>query len=326
MVNKIDDKNELRERREFLANALQTMKIDYAGKNHGDSLLILGPLIDSLATASAAQVLKNGSQSLLFSLRIALQGIEIEKSSGGVIGKVLSDTTKGVVELINGIYLAKEDVGSREFFKLMAQALILTTISITWKLSQCNLVYGFVNESEDNDKGRKIFEFELILMMILKTGIIETLLTSLVEACGAPKNQQLEIAKFMKGLVLILILLTASKDDLAKLKLLTLDLKDDLIAGLQDLQIVINRAVESGKSGDKASSISIFIQQAIASLEDEDFDTLHSAYVSALEVIQANTKLMDQNIEEVSAFAETIYNAFTQGSMGLSRTTASLMI
>lgn len=287
----------------------------------------MGPLIDSLATATAAQVIRNGSSSLLLSLRIALQGIETEKCSAGVIGRVLNSPIKGVINLVTENYLTKEDVGSQQLFQLMSQALVLATISIVWKLEQFNLSYGprsGLDEVEDQRK--QIFGFELILLLILKTGIIELIIKSIAEACGANSQQQVSIARFMKGLILILALLTAANGNQETLKTLALDLKDYLIEGLEDIQTFLNIASEAEKTSDTSSAINIFIQQALASLHDEDFDTLQQAYAEALEMIEANPELMDDDISQVTMFAEVINNALTRGSVELSRTTASLMI
>lgn len=323
-INATEKKKELRERREHLAQALNTIKREYDSKSYGESLRIVGPLLDALATATAAQVIKNGSSSLLISLRIALQGIESEKSKGGIIGKVLSSATKGVIDLVIGTYLTKEDVGSKQLLQLISQALILATISATWKLEQFNFSNGPVSGLEG--KRKQLFGFELVLLLILRSGMIELIAKSIAEACGAHNQQQESIAKLMKALILILTLLTAAKGSQATLKTLTLDLKDYLIEGLIDIQNFINNAAEAGKTGEQASAISIFVQQAIASLYEEDFDTLQQAYTETLQTIQANPEQMDADIAEITKFAEIIYNAFTQGSLDLTRMTTSLMI
>ena len=126
----LEKKKELQKRREHLASALEGIKNDYTAKNYGEALKIVGPLINSMAAATSAQAIRRGSPSLLLGLKIALIGIESEKSQAGVIGKTLSTIEKGVADLVIGTYLAKEDVGSREFFKLLSQALMLASISI----------------------------------------------------------------------------------------------------------------------------------------------------------------------------------------------------
>lgn len=318
-----EQEKELKIRREYLANALNNIKHDYSSKNHGDSLTILGPIIEALATASSAQVLRSGSPSLLMSLRIALQGIESENSEAGVIGKVLSAVIKGVNDLVIESYLAKEDVGSKQFFQLIAQAFVLITVSVAWKLEQFDVKK---EPSTLEEQKKEIFGFELILLLILRTRIIPLIVKNIVATCGANGSQQDSIAKFMKALALFLILLTAAKGNSGTLKILVLDLKDYLIEGLEDIQSFLDKTAEAAKANDKIASVGIFLQQALASLYDEDFDTLQLAYAGALEMIQATPKLMDEDIERITKFAEVINKAFTQGPLDLNQTTASLMI
>lgn len=315
---------EFQERREYLAKALNTAKNDYYHSYMGDSLTIVGPIIEALSTATAAQVIRQGSSSLLLSLKLALQGIELEKCSAGVIGKVLNTISNKVADCVVNSYLDKEDIGSKELFRLMCQVLILAVISIAWKLEQ----YHLTDESklpDDYERDRlKTFEFELILLLILKTGLMQTVIESLTAACGANSFGQGIVTQFMTPLILFLALLTGAKKDQSILKMLVLDLKDYLIEGLENIQIFINKIEEAGE---KTSNITIFVQQAIASLQDEDFDTLREAYASALDIIDANAKLLDEDIEQVTKFAAIIFNAITQGSFELSqKTTASLMI
>ena len=321
-----DKKKELQERREHLAHSLDKMKREFASKNHGDRLTIFGPIIDSLATAVAAQVMRKGSSSLLLSLRIALQGIESEKCKGGVIGKVLSSATKGVVDLVIKTSLANEDMGSREFFQLITQALTLITISVIWKIEQFNLYQPGLQIDEAEDKRKHLFGFELMLLLILSTGVIEIIVKNVAASCGANTQQQDAIARLMKALILILALLTGAKGNQATLKVLVLDLKDYLMKGLEDIQNFINITAETEKSGEAASAINIFIQQALASLQEEDFDTVQQAYAGALEVIQATPLLMDADIEKVTEFAKIINRALEGSREFSSRTTASLMI
>lgn len=323
----LEKKKKLTERREHLAKTLDIIKNDYSSKNHGDALTIIGPLIDSLATATAAQVIKDGSAPLLLSLRIALQGIESESSKAGVIGKILNTATKGVTDLVIDAYLAKVDVGSKQLFQKLIEVLILCTISVCWYLNQFNLAYGAstgIDEAED--KRKKIFGFELMLLMLLRTGIVQLIVKNAVAACGADDQQQESIAKLMKAILLILALLTTAKGERATLKVLVLDLKNDLIEGLEDIQTFMNKAAEAEKTGENASATSIFVQQAIASLHEDDFDTLVQAYTGALEVIQGKPELLDDEIANVISFAQIIFNAMTQGPLEMNRTTASLMI
>src|SRR5262249_22153473 len=127
--------------------------------------------------------------------------------------------------------------------------------------------------------------------------------------------------------IIMLAILTAARGDVKVLKTLTLDLREYLIKGLMDIQAFVNKAIEVGKTGEKALNATIYIQQAIVSLKEDDFDTLFEAYKGALELIQGNSELIDEEIEDVIAFADIIYNAFEQGTMqSLSRTTTSLMI
>ena len=316
---------ELQEKREWVANALNTVKMEYIKKNYGDSLKILGPLLDSLSTVTAAQILKNGSPTLLLSLRLALQGIETEKCSAGVIGPILNAATQGITNLVLSTYLEKENVGSKQFFTWLTQALILATISVFWKIAQFNL---FTKEADKvEEERRQSLSFEWVLILILKTEIVQTIIKAIAKTCGANVVQQESIVKLMMALVLILALLTAAQGHKPTLKMLVLDLKEYLNEALEDLQTFINKAIEAQKTGDKASAISICIQQALASLADEDFETLYKAYQGGLEVIQATPEQMNNDINQVKFFADTIFNAFIQGSTELNRkTTAALMI
>jgi hypothetical protein len=325
--NVLEEKNQWQERREYLAHALNALKDDYSRKAHGDALTIIGPLIDALATAAAANILNSGSSSLLLSLRIALIGIEKDKSQAGVIGKTLSRITKGIVDLVIRNDLEKENVGRHQLFEGICQVLLLATISIGWKLSEINLCQGpQTGDNKAEDQRQQLFGFELILLLILKTEILELIVKNAAAASGAKPQQQASIAKMMKSLMLFLALLTAAKGSKNALKTLALDLKEDLVEGLLDIQNFINQAVEAEKSGDKAAHLSLFIQQAIVSLQEEDFDTLLMAYEGALELIQATSASIETELEEVRKFGELLYNAWVFSPSQVSRSTATMMI
>ena len=134
------------------------------------------------------------------------------------------------------------------------------------------------------------------------------------------------MAKFLKALVFILALLTASKGEQAILKMLVLDLRDYLKTSLIDnIQAFINKMEEAGNKSQKSTAISIYLQQALASLQDEDFDTLQKAYQGMLDEIQALPELMEEDIQKVRVFSNVIYNAFSEGAE-MNQTTVSLMI
>lgn len=313
-------------RREYLAKYLNTIGRDYSSKTHGNDLTMLGPMIEALTTATAAKAIRQAAPSLLLGLKTALLGIESEKCAGGVIGKVLSSAVRDVTDSVESIFLAKEDVGSRQLFALLLQTLILATISVVWKLEQLNLSYAPNAQIDEVERLRKkVFDFELILLLILRTGIIELILKNAAETCGIPINQQDLMAKFLKALVFILALLTASKGQQAILKMLVLDLRDYLKTSLIDIQAFINKMEEAGNKSEKSTAISIYLQQALASLQDEDFDTLQKAYQGMLDEIQALPELMEEDIQKVRVFSNVIYNAFSEGAE-MNQTTVSLMI
>lgn len=328
METDVEKMTEFQERRKHLASTLDAIKMDFEKKNYGGSLMILGPVIDALANATAAQILEKGTAPLLLSLRIALLGIESEKSSAGVLGKSLCTTANGISNLVVSSFLDKEDVGSRKLFKLLTQALVLVVISIAWKLEQFDFSLRIKeNEEEAELKEKNLFGFELMILLILRTEMIQTVVKNITEACGANKLQQESIAKLIKALILILALLTGAKGDQETLKKLTLDLKDYLKEGLRDIQEFLNTINEAVKIPESVTAISISLQQALESLEGDDFDILYKAYAESLQNIESSPESMQHEIEAVSEFAEILFNAFAHGALEVSqKTTASLMI
>lgn len=325
LKNSTTAEEEIRIRKQRLAEAINDIKKDYTSKENSDIFKILGSVINSLAVASAAQVLKKGTPALLLSLQIALQGIEKEESEAGIIGSTLNKATKGVVELVIHTFLGREDIGSRNLFKLMMQGMMLASIAITWKLKQFRL-NSKSDANTESDQENKLFEFEMILLLILKSGIIQEIVKNVSSTCGANENQQEIIGNLMKALLLILMVLTAANGNEKYLRSLVVDLKDYLIEAMSDIQNFVNIAREAEKTGDTAPVMNIFIQQALSSLQDENFETTFQAYSAALAEVKATPEMMVSEIEEIENFAELIYNAFTRGSIDLSRMTATHMI
>lgn len=316
-------KNETKIQKELLAENLHKIKQEYNKKDHGEFLTILGPVIHAIANAAAAQALRKGTPALLLSLQMALQGIEKESSESGIIGKGLETIINSVNDLIIKSILQKEETGSQELFKLIIQALALTSISVAWKIEQLNLTTNEDGDEEELELN-KLFGRGLILLMILRTEIVEKIVSKVASTCGADDTKKSIIAKLITALVAFLMILTLAKGSERRLRVMIIDLKDYLIVCLNDIQTFINFSNEDNKES-QLSTMNIYIQQALSSLMEEDFETLVQAYNGALKEIDVNSEMMEEDIREVEKCAEIISNALMQGSLD-HRHTASHMI
>lgn len=314
------------EKKEQLADLLSSISKEYKGKYQGENLKILGAYIEALKTATEAEVIRNGASSLLISLRIAFQGIEKEKCKGGIIGWTLNSISKGVIDLIEKAYLRNEDSGSKYYFQLLIQALTIATISISHYLTQPDIAYNDKSDLSIEGLKAKNFGLELMFLMLINTQIVEFFVKDMARACGINEQQVGIITKLISGLILILAVVSAAGGDKTILKSLVFDLKDYLARSLEDVEAFINKLNESEIIDEKISSITIYIQQGLSSLQNEDFEILERAYAGALMGIESSPEKLEEDIEAVKQFSGIIYNAFVQSPFTTSRTTTSLMI
>lgn len=299
--------------KEQIANRLNGLKKEYEGKEHGDLLKILGSLIDSLAIVTTADILQKGSSPLFLSLKIALKGIESEKSKAGLIGRVLSLVIREIESIIVESGLDKNEVRNKDYIIYVIQVLVLVTIGMTQYFKKLNLAKG---KDEDNLKNQ-IFGLELIIIMILKTKLIDFVVQDIVEGCGIKEQNQLVVAKLIKAFVVILSLLTIAGNNHQVLKSLWIDLKEYLKIHLSDIETYLEL---KGRSLEN-----IYIQDALVSLQDEDFDSLYQTYVNALEGLKAKPEDVSFEIEKIITGTEIVFNAFVEGNLA-NRSTTSLMI
>ncbi|MBS4165180.1 MULTISPECIES: hypothetical protein [unclassified Neochlamydia] len=315
--------SEIQKARKNLAHALEAVKESYNRKNHGKFLTILGPLISSLSAVTIAQTVKEAAPALLLSFKIALQGIEKEESSAGIIGKALTLSTQRLVDFFIRIHLLPEDQGNKQLLLMISRGLVLTTIALSWALTHFSFTYTSpLKEKDEKEQQRKqSFGIELALILTLKTGICQKIVGSFVSACGATAKQQQALAALILPLLFILSLLTVSRGNKKLLEELFLHLKAELVEGLENLQTFL-----PSLAGEPESIIGLYIQQATASLKEEDFEHLYQAYTGVLESIDATPSQLNEEIEDIIYFAETIYTAFRSGSKEFSHTTVSQLI
>ena len=247
------DLEALKERKDYLAKVLHQIKRDYKAKEKGESLKILKPILESLVLTSAADAIENATPSFLMSLRIALQGIALEDSPAGIIGVHLNTITKSIAGLVLNAPLSGNNAGTREFFIHLLYALEIAVIAALCCLEDAEIKNQLPNE--DVSDPEDIFELELILMMVYRTGVIEALIKHMLISCGIKEEGLKVTTQFLKGCVTLLSILTAGRHDLNTIKTLCLDLKDYVRESLGDIQ----KFIASLEQIDHLSELSIYI-------------------------------------------------------------------
>ena len=314
------DLEALKERKDYLAKVLHQIKRDYKAKEKGESLKILKPILESLVLTSAADAIENATPSFLMSLRIALQGIALEDSPAGIIGVHLNTITKSIAGLVLNAPLSGNNAGTREFFIHLLYALEIAVIAALCCLEDAEIKNQLPNE--DVSDPEDIFELELILMMVYRTGVIEALIKHMLISCGIKEVGLKVTTQFLKGCVTLLSILTAGRHDLNTIKTLCLDLKDYVRESLGDIQ----KFIASLEQIDHLSELSIYIQQAEITLLDEDMDALLTIYTEALGLIKSNPESIRAEIEKVVPFAQVIKRAFSSGWMNVNQATVAHLI
>lgn len=320
----LEQDSEFRIRKEYLATALHKINQGYSHQPKEGSLTIIYPLIESLAVATAALVMRHGAPSLLLSARIALIGIEKEKSQAGVLGKTLSKLAKGISNFIIETDLSKEDVGSQQLFEAFVQILMISSIAILWNMTQHPMTHELVEYEESEEQHYQAFGVELILVLIFRTRIISLLTKNALFACGFNEKQYEDVVKMMHALIIVLSLLTSAKT-VELMQKFASNFKEDLIQGLEGALALIDRS-QSTEKIENLSSIKLYIQQALANLQEENFELLYKTYEEVLELLQSNPKIMQDEMEEVFKFSKTLSDAFWQGAVNFNQVTASQMI
>ena len=314
------DLEALKERKDYLAKVLHQIKRDYKAKEKGESLKILKPILESLVLTSAADAIENATPSFLMSLRIALQGIALEDSPAGIIGVHLNTITKSIAGLVLNAPLSGNNAGTREFFIHLLYALEIAVIAALCCLEDAEIKNQLPNE--DVSDPEDIFELELILMMVYRTGVIEALIKHMLISCGIKEEGLKVTTQLLKGCVTLLSILTAGRHDLNTIKTLCLDLKDYVRESLGDIQ----KFIASLEQIDHLSELSIYIQQAEITLLDEDMDALLTIYTEALGLIKSNPESIRAEIEKVVPFAQVIKRAFSSGWMNVNQATVAHLI
>jgi len=314
------DLEALKERKDYLAKVLHQIKRDYKAKEKGESLKILKPILESLVLTSAADAIENAAPSFVMSLRIALQGIALEDSPAGIIGVHLNTITKSIAGLVLNAPLSGNNAGTREFFIHLLYALEIAVIAALCCLEDAEIKNQLPNE--DVSDPEDIFELELILMMVYRTGVIEALIKHMLISCGIKEEGLKVTTQFLKGCVTLLSILTAGRHDLNTIKTLCLDLKDYVRESLGDIQ----KFIASLEQIDHLSELSIYIQQAEITLLDEDMDALLTIYTEALGLIKSNPESIRAEIEKVVPFAQVIKRAFSSGWMNVNQATVAHLI
>lgn len=311
-----------KERKDYLAKVLHQIKRDYKAKEKGASLKILEPILESLVLTSAADVIENTTPSLLMSLRIALQGIALEESPAGVIGVHLNNITKSIAGLVVNAPLSGNNAGTREFFLYLLYALEIAVIAALCCLEETDIKNQLPVDDERDPEDPQLFELELILMMVYRTSVIETLIKHMLIACGIKEEGLKVTTQFLKGCVTLLSIFTAGRQDLKTMKTLCLGLKDYVRESLADIQ----KFIASLEQTDHLSELSIYMQQAEISLLDEDMDALLTIYTEALGLIKCNPESIRADIEKVEPFARIIKRAFSSGWMNVNQATVAHLI
>lgn len=295
-----------------LAHALEAVNEIYHQSNLGDDLQILGPTFKALAILSAAMALEQGSPALELGINIASIGLSASQSSSGFLGQALETLSSGLSNVIEKGLLPNANVGNQLLINT------LTILSFIGAISSGSLLANhgigrLPNKEMDlvDEHNHLLFAFELTMLLASSSQLIFNTYHSAAAASGATEKNQGAIAAMLATTALFLTILSGAQGNQTTLERLTMELKGPLAQGIGQTQEFLSQALATGLlSGETASSLSVYLQQALLALNEENFNGFYDCYVNVLHLLNLTPEQVQKDIKQIGNFAEKVLSAF----------------
>jgi hypothetical protein len=308
-------------KRELIAETLEKMLLQYKAKDYGESMQVIGALLEGISTAVQAKTIRTAAPSIVLSLKFALIGVEKEKSEAGVLGKSLNKVIDSASGLIINHYLKEADSGSRSFFRMLMKAFYIILVSAFSYFKRLDLNEN--DESEDKESNQ-LFGFELITLMILSTEALDIVLKKLVEIAGIKEKDKKQVLGLIKAVSLFLIIWGYAKGENKIRTNLLIDLKKYLISDLKETQTVLNQVIGIEKNEDLLL-INNWVKRALNDLQEENSESFSQINDEVLAYLQTSELGLNEEFELLEGFSKVIEKAFNT-KMQMGHLTASHLI
>lgn len=298
-----EKKEKLKKRKLQIAAKFDTLNKDYKKTHFQSELKIFGSLVDSFSTISSNITLEKALRPFQIGLKLALIGIEKEKSSAGILGKNLLQLHQFLNVFLTKTFLKNDQIGKKNLFDLFLKSFLVVLPAFIFILKEKKLTS---HEKIKDDPNWSIFEFELLLLMIFNTDSIKTIYDNFASALNFDENLKHIFINALNSLTFLFSLHFFSKDNQAVQKMIFSDLKEYLIKSLKDIEKCVEINTEEN------SQFNIQIKKLIICLESDDFDNFYNTIKEILILIQINPEMYYNELYDIDVFTKSLLDSLNK--------------
>lgn len=205
------------------------------------------------------------------------------------------------------------DIGGQRMLNNLLQIALLTILSGASFVSRRGL--GLLPDTDEAEKKKaKMLEPELALHLINATNLFGSFFHTLTRTIRTTRANQETIARLLRLVSVLLILLMEAKDDEERLKHLVENFRYFLVEEMRFAETVaVERIAVGAAHGEKAERVSLYVRQARVALEQRDFEGFSEAVAGTLDALRVNKDKLLHDLRSIDALADMLQKALTVG-------------
>jgi hypothetical protein len=291
-----------------LSNQAEKLLREYQRVDHGKDLMILSPMLESMAAVASALSLTPASPTLYLGLKLATLGLF---SSDSLFGKELQALIKAL-QSGQGAALLKQ-VGLAKLQMLLMS--LLGSIGGATTLAALLTEFGigrFPAQSEgDRVAGRK-FGLQLMMHLLASSGLIKQINSIIVQVCGGNNRAKEIFGDNMELVNLLLMSLAQAKGDPENATGMLESLKPFFEGKFDKCGAHLEAALAEGDlDGEKANGVQVALQQAKIAFAKDNMKGLLAAASTSLEQVDSSPELLKKDLDLFKEFVQLLKQAST---------------
>ena len=279
----------------------------------GNEMQILGPLINSMATACSCFSLGFSSPSLLLGFSVATIGLNGSESNTGILGSawetLIDALVNGFAEMhLSGIH----NVGNQKIFENLTKTLFLGIATLSFLVVEEGIGNSPVKDPKEKERLHS-FSFEIALRFVLGSTLIKDLSQAIARTAATDNKTERLISEILEFTAIFTAILAASRENPEKALSFFNEFRTKLSDGINRIEEYLSESLANGTfEGKKADMLALFLQQAKMALNKDDLSSLFAAYEGIIGHFGISHEDMIKDLEEIKQFGLNIANAAMQ--------------
>jgi hypothetical protein len=312
-----------------LSEKLSLISQQYSHVHVSDDLSMLGINLSAMASLSAAMALSDTCSPLFFMAMVASTvGLEQQSSATGPIGPALSASINALSSGLSEGLLLKSNDAVQDLLHSIITASLISAVTISSLIKEEAL--GHIPSNDPSDvESTKSFTTELALTLLVRSGVVGSTLSALVETFGLEPAKRKYLEQTLNLLALGTLFLTAApKNHPENAASLAESMSDVISTPLNALSEWINEGfINQSFDTSAAQSTSIALNQAKIALDAGNGAEFMSSLVSLAALASGSSEdLFLEDFNRLQTYSQDASQTLSNGMNDLTNTDTAINI